>query len=64
MTDKQEKSLEKAIKEQMIAAKNSGMLVGFRTCAQIILDKAKSTDREDKERLDDVIEYCEWGLKT
>lgn len=62
MTKNEEKQLEKVIREQMQKVKDSGLLAGIKTICGVILEKANNKKKTEHERLQDIIDFCEWSL--
>ena len=63
MSKDMEKKLEQVIKKQLENARNSGLIVGSKTMCAVILDKAKATNKTDREKLEDIISFCERNVK-
>lgn len=62
MTKDEEKRLTAAIEDQMHRVRDSGLLIGSKTICGVILKKANDSNKDEHERLQDIINFCEKSL--
>ncbi len=61
MNKEQEEKLTKQIKTEMTRVRNDAIVTGMKSALSVVLDMCNK-EKTDKEKLDEIKEFCEKGL--
>lgn len=62
MTKEQEKQYDELLKKNMQLVRDTSLIAGVKTACGVVLEKAKDSKKIEKERLKDIIAYCERSI--